>query len=210
MTEFNDMTLIGLTGMSGAGKTTVCGFFAESGVEIIDCDIISREVVKGGSLCLTELCRVFSLGILTDGELDRRRLAGIVFSDSDALKQLNDTIYPYICYAVYKRARALYTRGKRVALLDAPTLFESGSDDFCDVIVSVVCDRELSVSRITERDKITAEEAENRLNSQKCADYFRGASDYCIENNGDTDELKRSVLRILDRVGVNNVNKKRI
>lgn len=203
MTDFSDLTLIGLTGMSGAGKTTVCSYFRDSGVEIIDCDKVSREVVQNGKPCLAELCEVFSESILTDsGELDRRRLASVVFTDENSLKRLNDTIYPYISYEIARRVRELYRVGKRAVLIDAPTLFESGANDFCDVIVSVICDKEISKKRITARDNISAAEAENRLNSQRTDNFFRGVSDYCIENNGGTDELKARVLQILSLMGV--------
>ena len=208
MTDFDNLTVIGLTGMSGAGKTTVCSFFDEYGVKIINCDNISRDVVKKGSPCLAELCKHFGPSIVTEtGELDRRGLAGIVFSDNNKLRLLNALIYPYICYRIITDVLSFSKKNIRYILLDAPTLFESGADDFCDVIVSVVADLEISKARIIARDGITAKEAENRLKSQNTSEFYRRHSDFCIENNGDEAVLKTAVLQILKNIEVINENR---
>ena len=139
------MKIYGLTGMSGAGKSTVCDSFESAGFLIIDCDSV----------------------ITNDGELDRRAMGNIVFSHSDKLALLNNTIYPYITYEVISMCG--YT-DKRFVLLDAPTLFESGIDFICDGIISVTCDKEKSIQRIMLRDNITRESAEKRLGSQHGAE----------------------------------------
>lgn len=93
--------IYGLTGMSGAGKSTVCDSFENAGFLIIDCDRLAREVVRKGRPCLDKLHRLFGDSVITkDGELDRRAMGNIVFSHSDKLALLNNTIYPYITYEV--------------------------------------------------------------------------------------------------------------
>ena len=95
------MKIYGLTGMSGAGKSTVCDSFENAGFLIIDCDRLAREVVRKGRPCLDKLHRLFGDSVITkDGELDRRAMGNIVFSHSDKLALLNNTIYPYITYEV--------------------------------------------------------------------------------------------------------------
>lgn len=184
----NNKKIYGLTGMSGAGKSTVCKRFENAGFFIIDCDKLARAVVEKGEPCLDKLHELFGDGIITDsGELYRRALGDIVFSDSEKLKLLNDTIYPYITYKVISM---IERTDKRYVLLDAPTLFESGIDFICDGVVSVTCDKEKSVERIMLRDNITRESAENRLSSQHDAEYYKSKSDFCIENNGDLDTLR--------------------
>ena len=143
--------IYGLTGMSGAGKSTVCKVFADKGLNIIDCDKVSREVTKKDSKCLKKLSEVFSKDIITQsGELNRRLLGGIVFSNKEKLQLLNDTIYPYITYNILKKLE----NEKGIVILDAPTLFESGIDFICDGVISVICNREASLNRITLRDNI--------------------------------------------------------
>lgn len=183
-----DKKIYGLTGMSGAGKSTVSDSFKKSGFFVIDCDKIAREVVRKGEPCLDKLQRLFGGGVITeDGELDRKAMGNIVFTDAEKLKLLNDTIYPYITYKVITMCE---NADGRFILLDAPTLFESGIDFICDGVVSVTCDKEKSVERIMLRDNITRESAENRLSSQHDAEYYKSRSDFCIENNGELDTLR--------------------
>lgn len=183
-----DKKIYGLTGMSGAGKSTVSDSFKKAGFFIIDCDRIAREVVRKGEPCLDKLQQLFGNGVITDdGELDRRAMGNIVFTDAEKLKLLNVTIYPYITYKVITMSE---NADSGFVLLDAPTLFESGIDFICDGVVSVTCDKEKSVERIMLRDNISRESAENRLSSQHDAEYYKSRSNFCIENNGDLDTLR--------------------
>lgn len=183
-----DKKIYGLTGMSGAGKSTVSDSFKKAGFFVIDCDRIAREVVRKDEPCLDKLKQLFGDSVITaDGELDRRAMGNIVFTDTVKLKLLNDTIYPYITYKVISMCG---NTDKHFVLLDAPTLFESGIDFICDGTVSVTCDKEKSIQRIMLRDNISRESAENRLSSQHDAEYYKSRSDFCIENNGDLDTLR--------------------
>ena len=190
--------IYGLTGMSGAGKTTVSDIFKNCGFLVINCDKVAREVTEKGTACLKEIGQKFPGVINSDGTLDRKKLGGIVFNDSDKLKMLNDTIYPYITYRVIKQIENV---DKGYILLDAPTLFESGIDYICDGVVSVVCDREISVQRIMARDNVTKEMAQSRLSSQHSIDFYIDRSLYFIENNGTeqelTDKAEKTALQIL-------------
>ena len=128
-------TVVGLTGQSGAGKTTISDAFRENGFEIINCDIVAREVTKAGSECCKKLAKIFP-DCFDDGfALDRRKLGEIVFSDKARLQMLNDTIYPFINKLIDEKINATESE---FVLLDAPTLFEAGADKLCSVIVSVV------------------------------------------------------------------------
>ncbi len=183
----NGKKVYGLTGMSGAGKTTVCEEFSRAGFDIINCDIIAREVVQTGAPCLDEIKQKFGAGVITaDGELDRKAMGNIVFNDKAKLLLLNNTIYPYITYEVIQR---IERSDSNYVLLDAPTLFESGIDYICDGVVSVICDREVSISRIMARDGIDKKAAESRLKSQHDAEFYKSRSNFCIENNGDISTL---------------------
>lgn len=179
-----DVKVIGLTGMSGAGKSTACLSFKAAGFDIIDCDGICREIVKKGRPCLKEIVASFGETVLTEeGELNRPEMARAIFGNADKRLLLNGIMYPYVSYIVIKRI--LETKNSNgFTVLDAPTLFESGINDVCDYVVSVVAKKETLISRITDRDGISGEEAENRLRSQQLARFYRERSDYVIENDG--------------------------
>lgn len=197
----DNVHITGLTGMSGAGKTTACGIFRNEGFCVIDCDIVARRVVDCGKPALAEIDRSFPEGVITpEGALDRRKLGSIVFSDREKLALLDRIIYPYITFYITAAIRELARIGGNMIMLDAPTLFESGADVLCDVIVSVTADRESCAERIMKRDGITHEQAEQRLASQHDARFFRSRSDRCIENNGDTagfeEQLKKTAAAV--------------
>lgn len=201
----NECTIVGLTGMSGAGKSTACKLFAENGWAVIDCDIVSRIVVEKGKPALREISEHFGSDILLpDGGLDRKRLGELVFSDEQSLNELNRLIYPYISYEIISRAEEYTVNGNMNILLDAPTLFESGADSFCDKIVSVTAPLKICAARIMKRDGITAEQAENRLKSQHSEEYYREKSDFCVCNDGDAVHLKHKIGTIIKELAENN------
>ena len=204
----NDVCIIGLTGMSGAGKTTACEAFADCGVDIINCDLVARIVVEKDKPALKELAAYFGDGIiLPDGTLNRKKIGNLIFSDKSARLAFNDIIYPYISYEMIMNAVEYIKMGSKYILLDAPTLFESGTDSFCDVIVSVVAEQEDSIKRIMLRDNLSREEAENRLSSQHTADFYCDKSDYCVFNNGTREELKSKINNIFGLIGEINEKK---
>ena len=188
----DNVHITGLTGMSGAGKTTACGIFARAGFCVIDCDIIARRVVDRGKPALAEIAAAFSDDVITpEGTLDRAKVGSIVFSDAEKLQLLDRVIYPYITFYIIAAVKELSRFGGNMIMLDAPTLFESGADVLCDVIVSVTADRELCTERIMKRDGISREKAEERLSSQHDAVFFRENSHYCVENGGDIAEFEK-------------------
>ncbi len=197
--SINENTVvIGLTGMSGAGKSTACKIFKDSGFEIIDCDMICREIVKKGKPCLSEIISAFGEGIITaEGELNRSKLGKIIFSNEEKRLALNGIMYPYVSYIVIK---SILSEKNNYVVLDAPTLFESGIDDICDKIVCVVAEKSTLIQRIVERDKVSPEFAADRLNSQNSSRFYIYKSDYSVFNDGNKEELINSVLKIIDAI----------
>ena len=194
------MIVVGLTGQSGAGKTTVCDTFEKSGFAVINADIVAREVMSKGSKCLEETVNVFGDILLGDGSLDRKKLAGIVFSDTDKLRIYENIIFPYIISSIKEKINIFKKEMYNYVLLDAPTLFESKADNLCDIIVSVIADREIRIERILKRDSITLDEAESRLNSQKNDDFYIEKSDYVIRNNGSLSELENNTINVVNSI----------
>ncbi|MGN0683219.1 MAG: dephospho-CoA kinase [Oscillospiraceae bacterium] len=196
MLALPNIKIIGVTGMSGSGKSTVCRELAEYCNTVIDCDVIAREI-SGKQAFLDELKQRFSESVLNpDGTLNRTETARIIFSDNDKRALYNRIIFPYIVYEVIGRINT----SDGMVLLDAPTLFESGLDMICTKIVSVTADYSLCVERISQRDNISLERAEARLSSQHSADYFKLHSHYTIENNSSYEELAKQICSIMDRI----------
>lgn len=193
------MIVIGLTGMSGAGKTTASDAFSKSGFAVINCDTAARKAVQNKH-CLAEIEALINGTVNPDGTLNRRKTADAIFNDENLRKAYNKLIYPYISFIVLQELARFKAEKKAFVLLDAPTLFESGIDDICDKIVSVVADRKVLVKRIMQRDNISQEAANARLNSQHNEQYFRNKSDYCVNNIKSEQDLRNKINDIINDI----------
>lgn len=192
---------VGLTGQTGAGKTTVSEVFVSRSVAVIDCDEVSREVVADEKHCLADLALEFTIDILNaDGSLNRQRLAERAFADKNSVKRLNSIILPYIVTRVREKTEKLEREGAHLIVWDAPTLFESRLDKKCDKIVAVVAPADVCLARITERDGLSEREAERRMRAGNSEEFFRLNCDYLIENNGTLSELRMSALDVLEKL----------
>ena len=201
MNSLDGVMVVGLTGQTGAGKSTVSRVFAENGFAVINADFVARKLVEKGSNCLGEIEDLFGHGIMNPDEtLNRRALAGIVFSERSKLEMLNSIMYPYITGEILRQIKAHSVNGEKLILLDAPTLFESRADDFCEIIISVLADPDIRRKRIMERDGITEEQAQKRMNSQLDDEFFLTHSDYIIRNNSDTDTVYRITKEVSDKI----------
>ena len=193
--------VIGLTGQTGAGKSTVSGIFVRAGFQLLDADCIAHEVMEPGRPCLEELFDYFGEGIrCPDGSLDRRALAAIVFSDKRKLESLNSISHPYITEEIFRRISRLHSEGHRLILLDAPTLFESKASDFCDLIISVIAEPGRRMERIMQRDALTQEQALARMNAQLDEAFFIRHSDFVIRNNADLGTLCALSGEVADKI----------
>ncbi len=196
-----NVLVVGLTGQTGAGKTTVSEIFAERGFEIINADLVARKVVEPNSPCLAELCDCFGNGILLpDGSMNRKKVAEIAFSDPCKTEILGSTMFPYITNEILSEIRRFAAKGKRYILMDAPTLFESHADDFCQLVLSVLANPDTRRSRIIARDGLTVEQAEKRMNAQLSEEYFKTHSDFVIYNDEDAAQLRAVTLEVIEKV----------
>ena len=196
-----DTAVIGLTGQSGAGKTTVCRVFAENGFSVIDADRIAKQVMEKGTQCLEEVSECFGRDILCeDGSLNRQKLADIVFTDKTKLKQLNAISYPYITSEILKLINKYTDEKKKLVLLDAPTLFESRADDFCDLIISVTATEKVRAERVAKRDGITPEQIKERFSSQHTEKFFINHSDFIIKNNKSAEMLEEKAKEVAEKI----------
>lgn len=201
MNTLEGVMIVGLTGQTGAGKTHVSSIFEKKGFSVVNADHIARIVVEKGKPCLAEITEFFGEEILLeDGTLNRALLGQIVFTDKARLELLNSIIYPYITAEILHTIRKLSYEGKKLFLLDAPTLFESRTDDFCELIISVMSDEDKRLERIMKRDNITREAAMHRMTSQLEEAFFRQNSDFIIKNNDDMINLYAVANEVADKI----------
>ncbi len=198
------LTVIGLTGGSGAGKSLVSARLLLHGIPTLDTDNTARAVTAPGEPCLDALAAHFSRKILLpDGSLDRKGLAELVFSAPDAdgdetvkkdrLAALNRITHHYILQKCAEWACLQYENGVRTVCLDAPQLFESGLDAACHCIFAVTADKETRISRIIARDGITYAAAEARIAAQHDDAFWHAHCTYVFENNGTPEALFTAV-----------------
>lgn len=182
---------IGLTGPSGAGKGFVCEHLKQLGFNIINSDNVVKNIYENNLPLLRRLADIFGNDIIKDGTLNRKRLGEIVFNDNEKLKQLNSIIHPEVIAKCKQLAKPL-------SVLDAPQLFEANAQNKCNVIITVMADKELRAKRITERDGISCEKAMERINAQLSEKYYIDHADYIIYNNGE--DIKTQIDKILEEI----------
>ena len=187
------MTIIGLTGPTGAGKSELYRVAETYGFQVIDCDKTARKASLPGTKGLTALTEVFGKDILfPDGTLNRKTLAKKAFASPENTELLNRTLLPFIRLELEKEMT-----GEKV-LLDAPTLFESGADTLCRCTVAVLADPDIRKQRIMARDNLTEEEAVLRMNAGKPDDFYRKKADYIIINNGQMADYFKAFAQIIE------------
>ena len=195
------MLVIGLAGGSGSGKGTAGKIFEAYGILPIDTDKVYHTLTEKMSPCLKELVENFGNDvILPSGALDRARLGEIVFADFEKRERLNRITHYHILNEVRELIAAADENGYFAALVDAPLLFESGFDAECDVIISVIADKQTRIKRIVERDGISEERAVVRIQSQLSDEELIARSDYVLENNGDLSELSLRIAEIMNKI----------
>ena len=197
------MRIIGITGPTGSGKSHLCRYLCELGIPCIDADEVYHSMLTPPSECLDALRAAFGNEIFTpDGNLDRFLLGAMVFNSPEKLDVLNNTVLHRVLLRINDIIADLDKQGHEVVALDAPTLIESGFHKECSTVISVLADASLRQTRIMDRDNLTEEKANLRINAQKSEEFYRTNSDYIIKNNGDAKKLKEDILSILAEIGI--------
>ncbi len=200
VTKMKNM-VVGLTGQTGAGKSTVSDYLRENGMAVIDADKVAREVVETGSACIADIALEFGCEYINaDGTLNRKKMAKTVFTDKAKLKKLNALMFPYIIRRLCEEIERSRREGEGIIVLDAPTLFESGADRECDYVVSVIADEQSRKERIIRRDGLTQQEAQERISAQHDEEYYKSRSDEILENNEGVDSLKNRTSALISRL----------
>ncbi len=184
--------LVGLTGKTGAGKSTVSAYLKQKGAYIIDGDIIAREIFEINKSLLPKLCEAFGWDILeNDGvSLNRKALARKAFSTPENTALLNSIMHPAINEEIKKRVGKAFLEYNTV-IVDAAAIIESGFADECDMLLVVHAPESVRKERIIKRDNLTEEDALVRIKGQKDDSFYLEKATYIVSNFGDNDFKKQ-------------------
>ena len=189
--------IIGITGGTGCGKTTLLNLIRDAGGLVLDCDAIYHELLISDREMLRAIDVRFP-GTVENGSLNRKKLGSIVFSDEQALLDLNRITHSAVRQEVLRRL----TVRPALAAIDAIGLFEGGLAELCDITVAVTAPTEHRVRRLMERDHISEEYARSRIAAQKPQDWFCSQCDVVLENGGDIHSYSAKCLDFLKSLDI--------
>lgn len=177
------MLIIGLTGQTGAGKSTVSEILEKYGCYHIDADKVAHDILENNKAVREKLKEHFGEDIIDkDGKIDRKILAARAFADKDSTLALNAITHPAVNNKIQNIILKQKEYGTKAVIIDAIALFESGEAKICDYTVAVTAPREIRLERIIARDKISVPRANERINAQKDESFFTLNADYIINN----------------------------
>lgn len=177
------MTVIGITGSSGSGKTTLTNILAEElKAKVIYADEVVKKMQVKGNPYFEEIVQAFGNEILDiQGELNRKKLANIIFTNKEKKAILNKLTQEYVVKEIHNQ---INTAKEDYIILDAPLLIESGLNKICNKIIAVICSKKVQIERIIKRDKIDIQTAKERLEAQQINEFYKTNADYIVENDG--------------------------
>lgn len=190
------MLSIALTGGIGSGKSLAGEFFQELGAVVIDSDQLAREVIERGTEGFDEVLSRFGDEILNGGEIDRAKLAEIVFKDERARRDLEEIIHPRVREAAMRIAARVPSDG--VVINQIPLLFETKGAGRFDFVIAVSADLEERKARLNERG-LKSYEIERRISAQATDEQRESIASFVIRNNGSVEELEHAVAELWER-----------
>ena len=193
--------VIGLTGGIASGKSTVSAKLKELGAAVIDADLLARDVVRKGEIAYNKIVQCFGEDILLPGgDIDRKKLGNIVFSDKEKLALLNSITHPEIINRMKERIQELKAERAKVIVVNAAILIEMGLHKYVDSVWVLSVDRETQLKRLVERDKFNYREAENRINSQFTNEVRKKYADVVIDNSKPIEEVEKRLEELWNNI----------
>ena len=188
------MLKIGLTGGIGTGKSSVTEAFQSLGAAVINADLLGHDAYLPGTIGFEEVVTEFGQEIVgSDGQIDRKKLGPIVFSDSSKMDRLNEIMHPLIRDLIDERLVSLESSQNKVAVVEAAILIEAGWKSLFDEIWVVISDREEVINRLGVRNGLSREEAVKRIDSQMSNNERIEHGDVVVENTGSMEDLQTRV-----------------
>lgn len=187
------MKVIGLTGNSGVGKSTVCEILKNKyNVEIIDADQVAKQLTQDTSAYLEEIIEKFGKEILKEnGKLNRKQLAEIIYQDNQKREELNKITFVHVVEEMKQQIHKM--QDKSVIVIDAPLLFESDLDKLCNITIGMIARDSIKLERICKRDKIDKQTAQRRIAIQLKDQYLLEHANYIIENDSTIEQLEEKI-----------------
>ncbi len=185
------MKIIGITGNSGSGKSTISKLISKNyEAKIIDADKIAKEMTKNNGEYLQAIRQAFGNDVIKNNELDRKKLADIVFLNRTEKEKLDSLTFEYVVEKIKKELEANQNLDYQYIILDVPLLFESKLDKLCDYTIGVIAPKTEKIKRICKRDKLSKEKALQRLNSQPNDEFFTKNCNTVINNENKEETIK--------------------
>ena len=196
------MRVIGLTGGTGSGKSTVSAYLKKRGCCIIDADEIARQLTAPGGEALDPIREKFGDYVFYDnGILDRKKLGNIVFNDEEKLKILEEITTKIVIRKITDKIHQMKESGyEGIVILDAPLLFEFGMEGLADENWLVICDRERRIKRLENRDGLSRREITDRMANQLSDEKKMDMADQSIDNSGSIDDLYCKIDQLIERI----------
>ena len=195
--------VIGLTGGIGSGKSTVSQYLAELGAVILDADKVGHEAFKSGTETWQQVVNAFGKQILTpDGEIDRKKLGGIVFDNPESLSRLNQIMHPRMYDMMKARIEEYRQRGAGVIVLEAAILIEANWTPLVNEVWVTVAGEDAVLKRVNKQRGLEAEQIIARIRSQLSAEERVKHADVVINNDGDLDEMRAKVKELWKQLQV--------
>ena len=191
-----NMKLVGITGVSGAGKTSALDYYRAKGACVLDCDELYHDMLNTPCKMLDEILERFPAAKDEAGFVDRKKLSDIVFRDAAELEALNAITHRHIRTEVIRWFREAAMNGCEIAAIDAVELFSGGLAEICDYTLAVLASKENRIQRIMERDGIDRERAELRISAQKSDAYYKENCTYAVYNDAGWEEFRNELNKI--------------
>lgn len=196
------MFVVGLTGGIGSGKSTVSQMLRQSGVDVVDADLIARQVVRPGTKAWKQIKQHFGDHmILNNGEIDRKMLSEVIFSDESQRRLLNKITHPEIYKQIFKELLIYLLLWRQFVVLDLPLLFESGKmTHYLTKIIVVKCSREQQIQRLITRNNYSEGESIARIDAQMPLDKKCEMSDFVIDNSRELSDTRNQVRQVVKQL----------
>lgn len=195
------MKIIGLTGGIGTGKSTASDYLIERGFSVLDADKIAREIVEPGAETLMKLTELYGTEILLDdGNLDRKKLGTIVFSDQEKKRTFDKIMHAKVLEIIRERILEMKASKCKLVFIDAPLLFETGLDAYANEVWVVDADDQTRINRIMKRDSLNQDEIKKRIESQMSREEKKLLANKIIDNCGSREELYVELEKLLQKI----------